>query len=171
MLQKSRVSSSKSRRSETRSEPEFSMYRSATMVPKDSASKRQDFPKPKPPSLKPTLGHGKPARSLEYNSEGNYRTSTIAARQSGQSKSGRPRILQNPEGLVNDLQRNRRVRSNTWTFDHSTGSRREVTLLELRNGVDMHANGRPHRLNSEGSADDRLRASLDEPRAAETLKR
>ena len=163
MLQKPRVSSSRSRTSEVRSEPELAMYRSATMPPKDSGSKpiRQDFPKPKPPSLKSTSGPGRVTRSLEYNSEGGYKTTTVAARQSGQSKSSRTRTAQNTESLASDFQRNRRVRSNTCAFDHATGPKREVTLLELRNGAEVHGRGRTYRLNSESNVDDYRSEKID----------
>ena len=129
------------------------MYRSATVITKESVSRatRHDLPKPKPPLLRPAHGSGRLSKSLEYSTEGTYGTGVVAARQ---NKS--VRAQPSAEVLTSDTYKipNRRTRSNTWILDQSAKPKREVTIFEFKNESDSHGSSRTYRIHSESGLDD-----------------
>ena len=129
------------------------MYRSATVITKESVSRatRYELPKPKPPSLRPAHSSGRLTKSLEYSTDGTYGTGIVAARQNKSL-----RMLPSAEVLASDTHKipNRRIRSNTWTLDQSAMPKREGTIFKFKNESDLHGSSRTYRIHSESGLDD-----------------
>ncbi len=151
LQQKSRVSSSKSRKSESHHDG-TELQRASTTLSRDSLPKprRYDFPKPKPPApLKPN----RLAKSVDDLDGGHSAPSSGVSRQMSPNKSQRQRnSMNNPENVIAEAQRNasRRLRS-TSSFnvsDVSGGHGKDLALPEFSSRPAMPYSGGRYRFSS-----------------------